>query len=50
MNAAMVAINTKRANNNDDIYIPEDPMGPAMEEELSTSSVFALVIKLLSLF
>ncbi|ELR14994.1 uncharacterized protein ACA1_211380, partial [Acanthamoeba castellanii str. Neff] len=32
---AMAAINTKRANNNNDAHIPEDPMGPATEEELN---------------
>jgi len=35
--AAMAAINTKRANDDDDdddAHLPEDPMGPATEEEL----------------
>ncbi len=33
--AAMVAINTERTNDDDDAHIPEDLMGPVMEEELN---------------
>ncbi len=33
--AAMVAINAERTNDDDDAHIPEDLMGPVMEEELN---------------
>jgi hypothetical protein len=50
--AAMVAINTKRANNDDnDAHLPEDPMGPATEEELQEHNLpLVRLLLLLCLF